>query len=318
MATGVRPTVTAANPFNPDEAAQKLRKAMKGLGTDEAAIIDVFVRHTTQQRIEIERHFKTSFGKDLRKELKSELSGKFEDVVLALLDPPRVYDAKQIKQAIKGIGTDEAALIEILCTRSNTEIIEIKQHYKTLFKSDLEKDIAADTSGHFKRLLVAQLTANRSDAPPDPTLAQKDAQDLYKAGEKKFGTDESQFNRILSARSYAHLREVFNCYQKISKNTFEKAVKSETSGDLEAGYLAIINVATNIPAFFAERLYHSMKGAGTKDSELIRLVVSRCEEDMGFIKAEFQKMYGKTLGSFIKGDCSGDYKKILLALIGES
>ena len=35
------------------------------------------------------------------------------------------------------------------------------------------------------------------------------------------------------------------------------------------------------------------------------------------IKEEFQKLYKKTLGSFIKGDCGGDYKKILLALIGE-
>ena len=41
------------------------------------------------------------------------------------------------------------------------------------------------------------------------------------------------------------------------------------------------------------------------------------QSDLGFIKQEFQRMYGKTLASFIKGDTSGDYKKILLALCGE-
>ena len=38
--------------------------------------------------------------------------------------------------------------------------------------------------------------------------------------------------------------------------------------------------------------------------------------DMVEIKAKFMEMYQKTLGKFIDGDCSGDYKKILLALVG--
>ena len=34
------------------------------------------------------------------------------------------------------------------------------------------------------------------------------------------------------------------------------------------------------------------------------------------IKEKFLEMYHKTLGKFIEGDCSGDYKRILLALVG--
>ena len=34
------------------------------------------------------------------------------------------------------------------------------------------------------------------------------------------------------------------------------------------------------------------------------------------IKAKFVEMYKKTLGKFIDGDCSGDYKRILMALVG--
>ena len=54
------------------------------------------------------------------------------------------------------------------------------------------------------------------------------------------------------------------------------------------------------PAFFAERLYKSMKGAGTDENTLTRVMVSRCEVDLVQIKAAFQKHYGKTLYSFIK------------------
>ena len=52
-------------------------------------------------------------------------------------------------------------------------------------------------------------------------------------------------------------------------------------------------------AYFAERLYKSMKGAGTYDKQLIRVVVTRAEKDLGCIKHEFLRMYGKTLESFI-------------------
>ena len=39
--------------------------------------------------------------------------------------------------------------------------------------------------------------------------------------------------------------------------------------------------------------------------------------DMAAIKQEFNRMYGKTLASFVKGDTSGDYKKVILGIIGE-
>ena len=66
---------------------------------------------------------------DLINELKSELSGNLEECILALLEPKVLYDAKSLRRAMKGAGTDERALIEILCTRTNAEIEEIKREY---------------------------------------------------------------------------------------------------------------------------------------------------------------------------------------------
>ena len=54
------------------------------------------------------------------------------------------------------------------------------------------------------------------------------------------------------------------------------------------------------PAFYAEKLYKSMKGAGTDEHTLTRIMVSRSEADMVQIKQSFQEHYGKTLASFIK------------------
>lgn len=64
-------------------------------------------------------------------------------------------------------------------------------------------------------------------------------QSLYQAGEKRWGTDESQFNAILAAQSYEQLRVVFAEYAKISKRSVEQVIKSEFSGDIESGLLTI-------------------------------------------------------------------------------
>lgn len=58
-----KPTVVPVNPFDPREDAAVLRKAMKGFGTDEKAIIQVLTRRSNEQRLRIAFEFKTLYGK---------------------------------------------------------------------------------------------------------------------------------------------------------------------------------------------------------------------------------------------------------------
>ncbi|KAI3364804.1 hypothetical protein L3Q82_000998 [Scortum barcoo] len=301
ISKGYRGTIKDFPGADPLRDVEVLRKAMKGFGTDENAIIELLGNRTNKQRVPMVAAYKTTYGKDLNHDLKSELTGNFEKLVLAMMKSPSHFDASELREAIKGAGTDEACLIEILSSRSNAEIREIAAIYKAVFvneieihkyKKSLEDAITSDTSGHFRRLLVSLCQGNRDERETvDISLAKQDAQKLYAAGENKVGTDESQFNAIpvRSQQASPSCRFLFNYILKCIKDT---------------------------PAYFAERLHNAMKGAGTKDTTLIRIMVSRSEVDMLDIRQAYVKTYGKSLYTDISGDTSGDYKKLLLKLCG--
>uniref|UniRef100_A0A8C0K4U3 Uncharacterized protein n=1 Tax=Canis lupus dingo TaxID=286419 RepID=A0A8C0K4U3_CANLU len=96
-------TIRPAANFDAMRNAEILWKAMKGFGTDEQAIVDVVVNP-----------LKTIYGKDLIKDLKSELSGNMEELILALFMPSTYYDGWSLQNAMKGAGTQERVLIAIL------------------------------------------------------------------------------------------------------------------------------------------------------------------------------------------------------------
>ncbi|VDM45562.1 unnamed protein product [Toxocara canis] len=310
------PSIRPYAAFNANTDAEILREAMKGFGCDKSKIITILCARSNSQRQQISNAFKAMYGKDLLKNLRSELTGDFEDLILGLMEPPARYDAQQLRKAMVGLGTKESVLIEIMCSRTNAEIVELRSVYRQMYNSELEKDLIGETSGYFKRLLVSMCAAGRDESMHvDPLKANQDARALYRAGEQRLGTDEACFNAILASRNYAQLRLIFQEYQKVSNNTIEKAIEAEFSGDIKDGLLAIVACVQNRPAYFAKLLYESMVGLGTRDTDLIRIIVTRSEVDLADIRQQFQQLYKKSLESMIKGDCSGAYRDGLIALV---
>jgi len=311
----IDPTIRPHVPFDALEDAKALRKAMKGLGTDEDIIIQVLTKRSALQRLEISTAFKNEFGRDVLKDLKSELGGKFEDLILALMEEPSEYLAKMLNSAMDKIGTDEDILTEILCTRGNEDIRKISQAYENLFGKSLESDISGEVSGDFKRLLVLLLTNVRHENVVDPGNAATQAESLYNAGEGKLGTDEETFVVLLAHQSFQQLKLIFKEYESISGKTFEQAVENELGGDLKEAILTIARRTESLPRYFAEKLQKAMAGLGTSDGALIRIIVSRSEIDLGAIKSEYQAIHHKTLESAIKSETGGDYREALISLL---
>jgi len=255
-------------------------------------------------------------AKKLADRLKSELKGEFEKATLQLIHRIPVYLAHELRDAMKGVGTDEGDLIEILCTKTNSEINEIKNCYERVYGRKLEQDVAKETSGDFKDLLVSQCKGDRDESGSvHEVQAKADAAALIKAGEKKFGTNESVFTSILCSRGFPQLRQTFAEYNSMSGHDIEVAIRKETSGNLQKGYLAIVGYIKDGPGFFAGKLNEAMKGRGTDDDALVRILISRSEIDLETIARRYEAIYKKTLTAAIAGECKGNYQNLLLAIV---
>ncbi|XP_064608779.1 annexin A13-like [Liolophura sinensis] len=310
-------TIKAAASFNADTSAQQLDKAIRGWGTNESVIINLLTSHCSKQRLEIKAAYQKSTGKNLEADLKADLGGDFEKAVLAMFLSPAEYDAQELNRAMKRLGTKERILVEILGTRKNAEIAAIKAAYKAAYSVELEADIRSETSGDFRELLLTLCTGSREETKTaDAPRADADARRLYSAGEKRLGTDETVFTDILCHRSFHQLKATIEAYKRVAGHEIEQAIESETSGDLKEAYLDIVKIGRNSGQYFAERLHKCMAGPGTRDQDLMRILVTRSEVDMEEIRLAYKGTYSVTLADAIRGDTSGDYKSLLIAILG--
>lgn len=66
---------------------------------------------------------------------------------------------------------------------------------------------------------------------------------------------------------------------------------------------------------FLKELHEAIDGLGTDDSTLIRIIVSRSEIDLGSIKAEYERIYDRTLLSAVKVTQSHNSKHLFSPLM---
>ena len=296
-----------------------LRRACEGAGTNEDDICKVIASTNNTERALIRKLYNQKYNEDLVTRLQSELSGDFKEAAVGSFMTPTEYDAYCLNGAMKGLGTREGVLNEIIGSRTPQELQAIKQVYAANYGEMLDKAVESETSGSYQKLLLALLQGQRRfGVQPDMAGCQQDAAALYQAGEGKWGTDEATFTRIFSTRSPDELALINQYYKQNTGKGLLGAIDAEFSGDEKDLLNTVVRANVYPHGFYAKNIYDSVKGAGTNDSKLIRNVCARHAVDLPYIKQAYQTDYGSDMLTDIQSDTSGHYRQILSALVANA
>jgi len=129
-------------------------------------------------------------------------------------------DALVLREAIKGSGTDEEAIINLTAGRNNYERCELRKAYKAAFGRDLIEDLKDDISGNFGNVVVSMYLSP----------VEYDVAELRKAMEGA-GTEEGVISEIVGSRSNYRLKEILTFYKVKYDEDLEERLKGEVSGD---------------------------------------------------------------------------------------
>ena len=299
-----------------DEDLTKLQNALKS--KDENTITEMTINLSTKERLQLRENYKSKFNKDLIEDIEKYTKSDLCTLLTSIYKDPVEYDADLLYKAMKGIGTNDDILIEVISFRSFSRLNKIKEKFKEKYNKDLISEVKSETSGDYRTILINLLEKERStNTQPDLDNCVKIAEELYGAGEGKLGTDENVFVKYFTSLSPEEIALVGKEYHKKYKKNIVHVIENEIDGDLQKLFKSILYGIISPSEYFARQINGAVKGIGTNDTQLIRSVVSRMDIDMKMIKKYYRKLFGKNMADDIKGDTSGNYQKLLLALIGE-
>ncbi|KAK9125090.1 hypothetical protein Scep_013936 [Stephania cephalantha] len=296
------------------EDAEIIRNAVKGWGTDEKTLISVLAHRNAAQRKQIKQAYEELYGENLIKRLETEISGNFEKAMYRWLLDPIDREAVLAHVALK--NGDYSVIVETATVLSPDELLEVKRAYQFRYKRSLEEDVATNTSGDIRKLLVALVGVYKYNGVEiDARVAKHEATVLNDmiAG-KAFNHEE--LIRILSTRSKEQLRATFNNFREDHGNNITKRIVGDPTDEYLAALRTTVRCLRDPMKYFVKVLSSAIKRAGSDEDTLTRIVVTHAEKDLEEIKEEYYKRYSASVDQDVAKETSGHYEGFLLALLG--
>ncbi|VDO50485.1 unnamed protein product, partial [Onchocerca flexuosa] len=150
----------------------------------------------------------------------------------------------------------------------------------------------------------------------DNVDVEKTKQEVKKILSEKKKIDKIAMKNIISSLSTYQLNILTAEYATVAGHQIEQDIEKHFNGHAKTALLALIHYSRNSNSYFADWLNNLLKNpGGTRDSDLIRLIISRSEIDLATISEAYMKSYKKKLIEEIGTECNGSYRDCLIAIV---
>ncbi len=293
------------------ELAEKLHNNLTGKKKEEV-VLDIVTNYNLKTRIGISQYYKAVYNASLFDEIKSKISGDFGYCSAQMFLSPLQFCLHHLKLGLK--KSNECAF-EMLTSKTPQELKIIENAYNKDTGKDLKSDITKTFGGAVgKNLLNLFIIPRSSNSKPQKNECEKYANKLVEKEPKNWVEDENLFKEIFIQRSPEELILIARYYLKYTGNNLINTVEKKTKGKPQILLKEILYNNIMPHELFAEKIYLAIKGAGTNEEVLSRVLVSRCEIDMPLMREIYQYKYNVTMKDDIIGDTSGAYQKLCIHL----
>ncbi|KAI3358748.1 hypothetical protein L3Q82_015157 [Scortum barcoo] len=119
---------------------------------------------------------------------------------------------------------------------------------------------------------------------------------------------------ILTNRNNAQRQVIAKTFEETTQKDLAAGLKKALSGEVEALLLELLMPPVQYEAY---RLQQAMAGLGTDEETLLEILCTRSRQQLQEISAAYQQMYNKGLEKELKGETSGDFAKLVVALLNK-
>jgi hypothetical protein len=292
---------------------------LTGFGCDDPKLIAALCSRTKSQLRRTAGKFRELFDKDLRATVRSEAGGSYGRMMNYALAPPEDYVADMIDLACSGLGCNETVLIELLVTQSKENMAAGKEAWegrtdKHLFDY-LDSELGSEYSD-LQNLLFTLLKGERDDGDEvDEDAATTDAEVIHKECSKGMMGDfkEDKLIRKIVKKNQHQNAALCAAYER----EYNKSMAGAISDRCNKTKFVFAIKALLIPKadFIAQRLEAAMKGFGTDEIILVRLLGGLDSKDMSDVCEAYERKYGRTLKAALKEEIDGRFQLAALRWI---
>ncbi|KIK59347.1 hypothetical protein GYMLUDRAFT_44704 [Collybiopsis luxurians FD-317 M1] len=223
-------------------------------------------------------------------------------------------DVDRLRDAMKGFGTKEGVLIQVLIPLSGMQLAVLAATYRASTGKNLLADVDSETGGRLKDVLTAIV---RGPIGYDVKMLHEALSGV--------GTKEDLLTELIADRSPSDLYNLGQAYRAKYGRSLEETVRSDLSAKTERIYTMVISsnrppdstpVDMGLVEADVKALYKAGQGKiGTDEIAFCNIIVNRTTPHLTALWDAYQRQHGKTLSKVIKSEFSGHMKNTLLYIV---